>query len=277
MPVNLIYAVAEWRLLNTGLADGPENMAVDEALLESVAAQESPPVLRFYGWSPPCLSLGFRQAWNTIDHTFCQKSGWDVVRRPTGGRAILHIDELTYSVIAPVGEERVRGSILESYQTLSEALVSGLSQLDLAVSRSDAGRGGSSAGPACFDTPSDYEITVDGKKLVGSAQVRKRGVILQHGTIPLHGDLTRIVSGLRLPDQESKSLLTKKLVESATTLERALGYTVEPETVVREIELGFMKTLNLVFKQDRLTKNERKRTDFLIKEKYENDTWNKRR
>jgi lipoate-protein ligase A len=97
------YPAGRWRLITSGYGDGPRNMAVDEAILEAVAAGESPPTLRFYAWQPPCVSLGYRQPANVVDVERCAAAGWDVVRRPTGGRAILHVDELTYSVVAPVG------------------------------------------------------------------------------------------------------------------------------------------------------------------------------
>ena len=187
------YAAARWRLIMSGLADGPSNMAVDEAITEAVAAGENPPSLRFYGWQPACLSLGYRQPWTVVDTERCVAAGWDVVRRPTGGRAILHVDELTYSVIAPAGDPRVKGGILESYRRLSEALADGLIMLGLASAEAPPDPGTTlPAGLVCFDGPSNYEISHKGRKLVGSAQVRKKNVVLQHGTLPLIGDVGRV-------------------------------------------------------------------------------------
>src|SRR5690606_14878512 len=112
---------AKWRLIRTQPAAGAWNMAVDEAVLEAVGQGDVLPTLRLYAWNPPCLSLGFAQPVQDVDRAALARLGWELVRRPTGGRAILHTDELTYSVIAPLDEPRVAGSVLESYRRLSQA------------------------------------------------------------------------------------------------------------------------------------------------------------
>ena len=188
-----------WRVLLTPPAPGPWNMALDEAILEGVGKNNTLPTLRLFAWLPACLSLGYAQSIKDVDLHQLEIRGWDLVRRPTGGRAILHADELTYSVIAPLHEPHVYGSILESYRRLSQALLSALSILGLEaraekdhpVPEKDA-----PVGPVCFEVPSNYEITVSGKKLIGSAQARRREGVLQHGSLPLVGDLTRIVQVL---------------------------------------------------------------------------------
>src|SRR5260221_14259042 len=108
------YAPATWRLVHSPLADGAANMAIDEAILRAVAAGQAPPTLRFFGWTPPCLSLGYAQPAAEVDAERLNQLGYGLVRRPTGGRAILHTHELTYSVIAPMDEPRVRGGGVES-------------------------------------------------------------------------------------------------------------------------------------------------------------------
>ncbi|HEX9617401.1 MAG TPA: hypothetical protein VGA03_08280, partial [Anaerolineales bacterium] len=115
------YPLARWRLIHTPPAPGAWNMAVDEAILEAVGRGQADPTLRLYAWSPPCLSLGYAQPSSDVDLPQLHALGWDLVRRPTGGRAILHTDELTYAVIAPLSEPRLAGSVLESYQSLSQA------------------------------------------------------------------------------------------------------------------------------------------------------------
>ena len=125
----------DWRLLPYSVADGRMNMAIDEAIAEAVAAGESGPTLRFYGWTPACLSLGFRQPWDDIDLDQLEEQGWDWVRRPTGGRAILHTDELTYVVVAPDSEPRMAGGVRPSYKRLSLALQVGLKRLGLDAQR----------------------------------------------------------------------------------------------------------------------------------------------
>lgn len=254
------------------------NMAVDEALLEAVAAGESRPVLRFYGWQPACLSLGIAQSWQEVDLERCAALGWDVVRRPTGGRAILHVDELTYSVCAPKEEERVRGSILESYQRLSQGLVRGLRLMGLVPEQAVGDRQErGAAGPACFDDPADYEITIGGRKLVGSAQMRKRGVVLQHGTLPLYGDIARISEGLRVEIAGERAAIHRRLHERATTVEASLGRRIEFDEAAAFMQQGFAEALNLRFVEEPLTAQELARAGELRREKYGTAGWTQRR
>jgi len=236
---------ATWRVLDTGMLDGATNMAVDEAILTAVVEGQSSPTIRFYGWSPPCASLGYAQPIaSTIDLDACRERGYTWVRRPTGGRAVLHIDELTYSVAALQGEPRVAGDILTSYRRLSRGLLAGLEQLGCPVIAADKQSDSAVKSAACFDAPSHYEITVRGRKLVGSAQVRKRGGVLQHGALPLEGDVTRLVDVLAMPLLKRESLRIK-LAGRAIALDEALGQRVTREQVVSALRDGFAQALNL--------------------------------
>ncbi len=221
-------------------------MAVDEAILTAVVEGQSPPTIRFYGWSPPCASLGYAQPIaSTIDLDACRERGYTWVRRPTGGRAVLHIDELTYSVVALQGEPRVAGDIVTSYQRLSRGLLVGLEQLGCSVVAADKqADGAETKSAACFDVPSHYEITVRGRKLVGSAQVRRRGGVLQHGALPLEGDVTRLVDVLAMPLLKRESLRIK-LAGRAIALDEALGRSASREEVVSALHDGFAHALNL--------------------------------
>src|SRR5512138_1393288 len=162
-----------WRLLITPPAHGAWNMAADESILEHIGRGEAQPTLRLYAWEPACLSLGHAQPFADIDVRRLEACGWEMVRRPTGGRAILHTDELTYSVIGPAADPRLAGSVLESYNRLACALLHAVRALGLdarsnplSAEMGGAARHGS-ANPVCFEVPSAYEITVDGKKLIG--------------------------------------------------------------------------------------------------------------
>jgi len=193
---------AAWRLLTDPPATGAWNMAVDEVLLDGAAAGSAPPTLRFYEWAPPCLSLGYFQAFDVVDVAGCLRLGVDVVRRPTGGRAILHDRELTYSVTLPLrllGGDR---AVLPSYHRLSLALERGLNRLGAPVvlAPERAAQPGPDHGPVCFDRPSAHEILLDGRKLVGSAQVRRATAILQHGSILIEPRIDRLLACLWLPD-----------------------------------------------------------------------------
>src|SRR5881394_1227903 len=170
----------DWRLLVDAPLVGAWNMAVDEVLLDGVAAGTTPPTIRFYGWNPPCLSLGYFQPFDVVDVDGCRALGVDVVRRATGGRAILHDRELTYSVALPASVLGHDGGILPSYYRLSLALQTGLRRLGIDVSLAPESEAPNRAlhGPACFDRPSAHEILLHGRKLVGSAQVRRAGALL---------------------------------------------------------------------------------------------------
>jgi lipoate-protein ligase A len=168
-------------------------MAVDEAILRAVVAGLVPPTLRLYAWEPGCLSLGRSQTVADVDASAVQETGYDLVRRPTGGKAVLHVDELTYSVVAPAEEPRLAGPVVESYRRVSAGIVRGLERLGVAgVAVDRRADGNRPAGPVCFEVPSDYEIALRGRKLVGSAQMRVQGGVLQHGALPLYGDVARI-------------------------------------------------------------------------------------
>src|SRR5687768_9647213 len=156
-----------WRLLLTPPARGAWNMALDEAILEHIGRGESTPTIRLYAWEPACLSLGHAQAFADVDVDRLQARGWEVVRRITGGRAILHTDELTYSVIAPNDEPVIAGTVLESYNRLAQALLLAVKNLELPVEMKELVGHVSSVtnpiNPVCFEVPTAYEITVDRK------------------------------------------------------------------------------------------------------------------
>ncbi len=269
------YPHAQWRLLITPPEHGVWNMAVDEALLEAVGRGLSLPCLRLYAWDPACLSLGYAQASMDIDQTRLQQLGWEWVRRLTGGRAILHTDELTYSVIAPPDEPRTSGSVLESYQRLSAALLAALHLLKIpAVAHPiRLGENGQENGPVCFEVPSNYEIVVNGKKLIGSAQARRKDGVLQHGTLPLWGDLKRITQGLRFTDEQDRLEAGERLLSHAVTVEEVLGIQVDWNQAAKAFIDGFKAELNLELVDDRLTEGEIKRAGQLVEEKYAHPSW----
>jgi len=270
------YPPTTWRLIRTPPASGAWNMAVDEAILEAVGIDEVLPTLRLYAWQPPCLSLGYAQSAADADHEQLAAHGWELVRRPTGGRAILHTDELTYSVIGPEHEPRLSGGVLESYRRLSQALQAALDSLGLPVQANplkQQAQEGDTKGPVCFEVPSNYEITVHGKKLVGSAQARRREGVLQHGTLPLWGDLTRVTQALCYPDDAARQRAASRLLERATTVEAILGYRMDWETAAQAFEAAFKQALSLTLERATLTPREIQRAEELIVEKFANPAW----
>jgi lipoate-protein ligase A len=307
------YEPATWRLLITPPTDGAINMAIDEAILHALADGVGYPTLRFYRWVPPCLSLGYNQHYAEVDESACTRLGYTWVRRPTGGRAILHIDELTYSVVVPANEPRVDGSVVDAYRRLSTGLLTGLRTLGADVFQAQEEKVvNSHQGAVCFDTPSKYEITVRGKKLIGSAQVRRRGMVLQHGTLPLTGNLSRIFSCLRISEPEPvgpgpyharlqgpQGQITKYdgqpgtvleagqshrdltrwsdwLLARACTLEQVLGHEVSFDQAANALAQGFASALNLQLEPGQLIDDELLLVERLRREQYANDGWNRR-
>ncbi len=266
-----------WRLLLTPPARGAWNMAVDESILEHVERGASLPTLRLYAWSPPCLSLGHAQPFADVDTARLKARGWEVVRRATGGRAILHTDELTYSVIAPANEPRVEGSVLESYNRLARGLLRAVKSLDVAVEMKEGKvNGGGTPNPVCFEVPSTYEITAGGKKLIGSAQARRKEGVLQHGSLPLTGDLTRICQALVFKDEAAREEAARRLLERAATVESVLGRRVSWERAAQAFVEAFEAELGLRFERGELSDSESRRADELVREKYDHPSWTER-
>ena len=264
-----------WRLLITPPAHGAWNMALDETILEAVGHGTSLPTLRLYAWEPACISLGYAQPFTDVDLPRLRERGWEVVRRPTGGRAVLHTDELTYSIIAPHDESRVTGTVLESYHRLAEALVKALNLLNMQVTINDSSAAPQPANnnPVCFEVPSTYEIIVEGKKLIGSAQARRKDGVLQHGSIPLTGDLTRIIQVLTFPDEDSRTHAAERLLLRATTVETVLERKVTWNETAEAIITAFGSVLALQLQPGYLTAEEKTRTEELVRVKYGHSSW----
>lgn len=242
-----IYPQAVWRLIiERAPRTGAWNMALDEAIMDAVAAGDSLPTLRFYAWEPPCLSLGKRQPLDGVDLERCRADGIDVVRRATGGFAILHTDELTYSVAVRPDDPRADGAILDAYRKLSQGLLAGLRLLGAAPEMSPVVPGGvHNASAACFEMPSAYEIVVGHQKLIGSAQARPAGRVLQHGSLPLTGNIARVVPYLAYAREEERAALAAHLRERATTVSDALRRTVRYDEAAEAMARGFADALNL--------------------------------
>ncbi|MGH2485532.1 MAG: lipoate--protein ligase family protein [Ktedonobacterales bacterium] len=241
------YPPAAWRLLiDPTPRSGAWNMALDEVLMERVAAAASPPTLRFYMWDPPCLSLGKRQPLNGVALDRCRADGVSVVRRVTGGWAILHTDELTYSIAVRPDDPRADGAILDAYRKLSQGLVVGLSLLGAPAVMNPVALGGTqNLSAACFEVPSAYEITVGQRKLIGSAQTRPAGRVLQHGSLPLTGDIARVTEYLWFESADARAELRDHLRERATTLSEALGRPVAFAEAAEAMASGFATALSL--------------------------------
>jgi lipoyl(octanoyl) transferase len=233
-----------WRFLDSGPAEGARNMLVDEGLLREAAAGKAQPVLRFYTWSPPAVSLGrFQDEATSVNAAACRERGIDIVRRITGGRAVLHDRELTYSVIAPAGGGLFPDDVLGTYKMIAAALLAGLHNLGIAaemVSRS--GRHADrvlphTKEPACFASPSWYEILARDRKIIGSAQRRVPGAFLQHGSILIGYD----------PGLEAAVIPGGGPNDAVTCISQELGKEVSMEQVKDAIKRGFSSVLSVDF------------------------------
>ncbi|MCL6449712.1 MAG: lipoate--protein ligase family protein [Acetobacteraceae bacterium] len=266
----------QWRLILSGPADGPTNMAVDEALLGSCGGGQSPPTLRFYTWSPATASVGrFQDLQEEVDLEACRAMGIGWVRRPTGGRMVLHDRELTYSLAAP--RALFPAGVVDSYLAISRGLVEGLRLLGVDARAASPPQGRASLAGACFDTPSWYEVTVGQRKVVGSAQVRSGGGLLQHGSVLLEFDASRLVRvlapGRRGPDPEA---LAEFLGRRATGLWQAAGRRLSPSEVAQALAEGFARALGVRLVEGGLSPAEAERAERLKRQKYLSPEWNLR-
>jgi len=265
-----------WRLILDDDCPGTRNMAVDESIMLAMSRKEVPPTFRLYGWNPPAVSVGyFQDLEREIDLERCGNLGIDWVRRPTGGRAVLHENEVTYSVV--VAEDILRGSVLETYLKLSRGLVAALRALgaDALVASGDVRRSGGSA--ACFDAPSSYEIVCDGKKVVGSAQTRQNGIILQHGSVPLAFDAVRAAGVLRFDSDKARDRVAASLGRKATGLTQVLRRRVTVVEVREALVGGISRAMGLEMRPGALTPAEEKEALRLEREKYSSPDWNGRK
>lgn len=218
-------------------------MAIDEAMLKDVAAGAAGPTLRFYQWSPPAVSLGYFQKTDGISQAALDKYGIALVKRVTGGRAVLHWGDLTYSIVARAGEDTPLG-VEDSYRFLCRGILAGLALLG--VEATLGSEKASAPFPAsCFAVSTGGDITWHGKKIVGSAQKREGGALLQHGSILLKPQ-THLLAEIFSPAGGSQiEMLTQKVA----SLEEALGRTATPDEVKITLIKGFKQALGISFER----------------------------
>ena len=258
-----------WRLLITEPTDGPANMAVDEAIFLGRIQGSSPRTLRFFSWSPPTLSLGYGQALDQrINLEAVRQFGLGVVRRPTGGSAIYHDTherEVTYSVVARAGDFPGADNLLETYRWIARGLLHGLRSLGLLAELIPAAKSPSreEAPTFCFARAGSYEIEVGGRKLVGSAQRRRRGAFLQQGSVLLGADSER----LRQLFPENDPLATM------TTVEAVLGHRPSFDKVTTCLAQGMGDALGLRLEPGTLLPEEEEWAERLVQEKYATPAW----
>jgi lipoyl(octanoyl) transferase len=265
-----------WRFISFKRLNAFENMAIDEAIFRENQRTDTPPTLRFYSWSPPSVSLGYFQATGKeVNVEACRRFSVDIVRRPTGGKAVLHEDDLTYAVIANERTPLFPPDILGTYKVISSCIALGLSELGIEAEMEGDGRSyrDDSLKAACFSTPSRYELLVKKKKICGSAQLRSKGVFLQHGSIMMDFDPLKTCA-LLLPQHGDQTWQTKNLRASVTSIHEQVGVSVSVEDICHVIKKGFEKKLDIAFVEGCLTPAEESLKSRLMNDKYISDKWN---
>ncbi|MBP2644959.1 MAG: biotin/lipoate protein ligase [Firmicutes bacterium] len=271
----------KWRIIESPALEGAANMAIDEAIMLAQSRGEVLPTLRFYRWSPAAVSMGyFQKAQAEIDFEECSRRGIDVVRRLTGGRAVLHQDEITYSLIVNEEYSGIPPTITGSYRYFSAGLVAGLKKLgvkaDMSIPRNAYGareRSSRAATAACFDSASNYEIICNGRKLVGSAQVRKQGVVLQHGSLLLSFCAEDLAAILRFDSEDKRREMAAVLNNSVTSMKEILGRKVSWEETRAALLEGMEETLHITACPGMLTREEQAVSQQLTLEKYSSSAW----
>ena len=268
----------KWRLIVSKPASGALNMAIDEAILKSVSLGGKP-TLRIYAWNPPTVSLGYFQDIDDINAEICNNLGYGIVRRLTGGRAVLHYDEATYSIIVPEENPLIPKGVGESYKEISLCLVNAIQNLGLKaviepVHRSKTSQWRQNNSSACFNAISWHEITVNGKKIVGSAQVRKDGCLLQHGSIPITLDSNKLFSVLKFSKDEIKERSCRFFKEKATSLQAEKKGEVNFSEVSDALIDGFSQTWPICLERESLSNYEKELVKKLERTKYSQDFWN---
>lgn len=246
----------EWGFIDTGHHSAAVNMAMDEALLNWHKNGDFPPTVRFYGWTSPSLSVGrFQKVENRINFEAVNRYECDYVRRLTGGSAVLHDDELTYSIVVTEDHPNIPTTVREAYYILTKGVMAGYRNLGIQAnyaypSREEITQGRSDV---CFEQATYYEIVVDGKKLSGNAQTRKDGILLQHGSIPMDIDEGMLFNLFLFPSERVKEKQRTSFSNKAIAINPIKNKKHTYEMLAEAFYEGFQTGLNVKFKPIILT------------------------
>lgn len=269
----------EWRVISNKAYDGAMNMAIDEAIMISYKEGKSKPTLRFYTWNPHCLTIGyFQNLQKEVDLDKCKKLGIDCVRRATGGRAVLHQNELTYSIIVGEDNELMDKSINTSYKFISEGIAKGVELSNIKVDELSKGERimREKLSAACFNAHASYEITINNKKIVGSAQHRNDGVILQHGSIVLDFNIDDLYEVIKTKNEEVKKKAKIFTLSKASGIENEIGKKIDINNLEKSIVCGMKDVFKVDFVEGELSQYELDLANRLY-EKYSSYEYNNKR
>ncbi|HET7580016.1 MAG TPA: biotin/lipoate A/B protein ligase family protein [Bacillales bacterium] len=263
-----------WYFLDSGKHSPAYNMALDEALLNWQSQKLIPPTLRFYTWNPPTLSIGYFQKMEKINREGVKKHGYGLVRRMTGGRAVLHENELTYSVVVSEEHPEMPKTVTEAYRVISEGVLQGFRELGLDADFSiPTEKLKKTSSAVCFDQPSWYELVVNGRKAAGSAQTRQKGVILQHGAIPLDVDEDKLFDLFVYPSQEAREKAQSGFKSKAVAINLLRNEPVSIIEAKRAFQAGFEKGLNIVLEPYTLNEEQEAEVREIARNRYDTDNW----
>ncbi|KSU85726.1 lipoate-protein ligase A [Fictibacillus enclensis] len=274
----------KWLFIDSGNCDPAYNMALDEALLTWHSEGKIPPVIRFYGWNPATLSIGyFQKAEKEINLEAVKNYGLGFVRRPTGGRGVLHDKELTYSVIVSEEHPNMPKTVTEAYRVISEGILQGFRNLGLeayfAIPRTEEEKAGlkNPRSAVCFDAPSWYELVVEGRKVAGSAQTRQKGVILQHGSILLDLDENKLFDLFVYPSDRVRERMQRAFKSKAVAMNELREKPVTPDEAKQAFHAGFESGLNLDLQPYQLSDEQKREVEQIAETRYRSKEWTFRR
>lgn len=249
-------------ILNRDHRDGRFNMALDELLAGEVEAGRLEAFVRLYGWSPPAVSLGRNQRDDEVDVAACRRDGVDVVRRPTGGRAVFHRDELTYSLAARLDDPVFGGSALDAYRAIGRGLCRGLRVLGVGAElvKASVPNARSGLSPSCFAASGRYELAVGGRKMVGSAQRRYASSFLQQGSV------------LLVQGQDHRYFRNPAPPDSFTTAERELGRRVGWDEAAEAMAQGMAEEWGVRLEKQELGRTVWERAEAMVGERSDKKT-----
>ena len=251
----------QWRLLQTGFNTAAINMAIDRAVLVTNSEGKVPPTVRFFAWKPPAISIGYFQGLTEeVDLDACKTHGVEYVRRITGGGAVFHDAELTYSIIVPESHPQIPKNIMESYGRICGAVIKGLGDLGI---------------------ESKYvpinDIIACGKKISGNAQTRKARTVLQHGTILTDVDVDKMFSLLKVPNEKIKDKLIADVKQRVTSVRHILEREMPFEEISQAMKVGFEEEFDVELVEGELTEEEIELARKFEMECFGAKEWNHRR
>jgi len=251
----------KWRLLLTNENTAAINMAIDKAILFAHSKKLVPPTVRFYSWNPSAISIGYFQSLkDEVDLEACKKYSVDYVRRITGGGAVFHENELTYSIIIDENHPEVSDNILESYKRICGAIMYGLENF----------------GVTCAYRPIN-DIVYNNKKISGNAQTRQNNTLLQHGTVLLDVDVEKMFTILKVPNEKMKDKLIKNVKQSVTSLKNIVGRKVIFDELIEDMIKGFEDEFNIELVKGSLIEEEINYSNKFEKEYFSSKKWNNKR